>query len=259
MAYETLLTEIHDEAVAVITLNRPDAMNAFNNALMDELTEALERFDHDASIGCIVITGSKKAFAAGADIKEMRELSYMEAYYADFISRNWERASRTRKPVIAAVSGYALGGGCELAMMCDFILAAENAKFGQPEITIGVSPGAGGTQRLTRFAGKSKAMEMCLTGRMMDAREAESCGLVSRVVPTDDLLDEAKSVAKKIASMPRAAAMLTKEMVNAAYETTLSQGVIFERRLFHSLFATDDQKEGMEAFVEKRQPHFKNR
>ena len=199
MAYETLLTEV-DEAVAIITLNRPDALNAFNNALMDELTEALDRFDNDA-----------------------------------------------------------LGGGCELAMMCDFILAAENAKFGQPEITIGVSPGAGGTQRLTRFAGKSKAMEMCLTGRMMDAEEAERCGLVSRIVPTDDLVDEARSVARKIASMPRATAMMTKEMVNAAYETTLSQGVLFERRLFHSLFATEDQKEGMEAFVEKREPHFKNR
>ncbi|WP_370237767.1 MULTISPECIES: enoyl-CoA hydratase [Henriciella] len=258
MAYETLLTEV-DNAVAIITLNRPDALNAFNNQLMDELTEALDRFDNEATIGCIVITGSKKAFAAGADIKEMREQSYLDAYYADFITRNWERAARMRKPVIAAVSGYALGGGCELAMMCDFILAAENAKFGQPEITIGVSPGAGGTQRLTRFAGKSKAMEMCLTGRMMDAEEAERCGLVSRIVPTDELLDEAKSVARKIASMPRATAMMTKEMVNAAYETTLSQGVLFERRLFHSLFATDDQKEGMEAFVEKREPHFNNR
>ncbi len=258
MAYETLLTEV-DDAIAIVTLNRPKAMNAFNNELMDELTDALERFDNDASIGCIVITGSKKAFAAGADIKEMRDQSYLDAYYADFITKNWERASRMRKPVIAAVSGYALGGGCELAMMCDFILAAENAKFGQPEITIGVSPGAGGTQRLTRFAGKSKAMEMCLTGRMMDAAEAERCGLVSRVVPTDDLVEEAKTVARKVASMPRAASMLTKEMVNAAYETTLSQGVMFERRLFHSLFSTEDQKEGMEAFIEKREPHFNNR
>ncbi|MCR9223492.1 MAG: enoyl-CoA hydratase [Hyphomonas sp.] len=257
MAYETLLTEV-DGAVAVITLNRPDALNAFNNQLMDELTAALDRFDEDREIGCIVITGSKKAFAAGADIKEMRDQSYMDAYYSDFITRNWERAARMRKPVIAAVNGYALGGGCELAMMCDFILAGEKAKFGQPEITIGVSPGAGGTQRLTRFAGKSKAMEMCLTGRMMDAEEAERCGLVSRIVPVDDLVDEAKAVAKKIASMPRAAAMLTKEMVNAAYETPLSQGVMFERRLFHSLFATEDQKEGMEAFVDKRQAHFKN-
>jgi enoyl-CoA hydratase len=257
MAYETLLTEV-DGAIAVITLNRPEALNAFNNQLMDELTAALDRFDDDPEIGCIVITGSKKAFAAGADIKEMRDQSYMDAYYSDFITRNWERASRMRKPLVAAVNGYALGGGCELAMMCDFILAGENAKFGQPEITIGVSPGAGGTQRLTRFAGKSKAMEMCLTGRMMDAEEAERCGLVSRIVPSDDLVEEAKAVAKKIASMPRAAAMLTKEMVNAAYETPLSQGVMFERRLFHSLFATEDQKEGMEAFVDKRQAHFKN-
>ncbi|MEM1087893.1 MAG: enoyl-CoA hydratase [Pseudomonadota bacterium] len=258
MAYETLLTET-DGAVALITLNRPDALNAFNNQLMDDLTHALDTFDADPDIGCIVITGSTKAFAAGADIKEMREQSYMDAYYSDFITKNWERAARMRKPLIAAVNGYALGGGCELAMMCDFILAGDKAKFGQPEITIGVSPGAGGTQRLTRFAGKSKAMEMCLTGRMMDAEEAERCGLVSRIVPADDLVEEAKAVAKKIASMPRAAAMLTKEMVNAAYETPLSQGVMFERRLFHSLFATDDQKEGMAAFVEKRAPEFKNK
>ena len=258
MAYETLITEIEGH-VATITLNRPDALNAFNNQLMDELTAALDAFEADTEVGCIVITGSSKAFAAGADIKEMRELSYMDAYYRDFITTNWERTARCRKPVIAAVAGYALGGGCELAMMCDFILAAENAKFGQPEITIGVSPGAGGTQRLTRFIGKSKAMEMCLTGRMMDAKEAESCGLVSRIVPVEDLLEEAKSVAKKIASMPRATAMLTKEMVNAAYETPLSHGVKFERRLFHSLFATEDQSEGMEAFVEKRTPHFKNK
>ncbi|MEO9969802.1 MAG: enoyl-CoA hydratase [Hyphomonadaceae bacterium] len=258
MAYETLITEIEGH-VATITLNRPDALNAFNNQLMDELTAALDAFEADTEVGCIVITGSSKAFAAGADIKEMRELSYMDAYYRDFITANWERTARCRKPVIAAVAGYALGGGCELAMMCDFILAADNAKFGQPEITIGVSPGAGGTQRLTRFIGKSKAMEMCLTGRMMDAEEAERCGLVSRIVPVEDLLDEAKSVAKKIASMPRATAMLTKEMVNAAYETPLSHGVKFERRLFHSLFATEDQSEGMEAFVEKRTPHFKNK
>ena len=258
MAYETLITEI-DGHVGTITLNRPDAMNAFNNTLMDELTAALDTFEADEDVGCIIITGSKKAFAAGADIKEMRELGYMDAYYSDFITRNWERTSRCRKPVIAAVAGYALGGGCELAMMCDFIIAGDNAKFGQPEITIGVSPGAGGTQRLTRFIGKSKSMEMCLTGRMMDAEEAERCGLVSRIVPVDDLLTEAKDVAKKIAAMPRATAMLTKEMVNAAYETPLSHGVRFERRLFHSLFATEDQSEGMEAFVEKRSPHFKNK
>ena len=258
MAYEPLITEI-DGHVGTITLNRPDAMNAFNNTLMDELTAALDTFEADEDVGCIIITGSKKAFAAGADIKEMRELGYMDAYYSDFITRNWERTSRCRKPVIAAVAGYALGGGCELAMMCDFIIAGDNAKFGQPEITIGVSPGAGGTQRLTRFIGKSKSMEMCLTGRMMDAEEAERCGLVSRIVPVDDLLTEAKDVAKKIAAMPRATAMLTKEMVNAAYETPLSHGVRFERRLFHSLFATEDQSEGMEAFVEKRSPHFKNK
>lgn len=258
MAYETLLTESGD-SIAIITLNRPDQMNAFNNQLMDELTHALDAFEADDAVSCIIITGSKKAFAAGADIKEMRELSYMDAYKSEFITRNWERASRCRKPIIAAVAGYALGGGCELAMMCDFILAADNARFGQPEITIGVSPGAGGTQRLTRFIGKSKAMEMCLTGRMMDAEEAERCGLVSRIVPVDELLDEAKAVAKKIASMSRPATMLTKELVNAAYETTLSHGIMHERRLFHSMFATDDQSEGMEAFVEKRAAHFNNR
>ncbi|MEM6899884.1 MAG: enoyl-CoA hydratase [Pseudomonadota bacterium] len=258
MAYDTLLTEI-DGAVAMITLNRPDALNAFNNQLMNELTEALDGFEADPEIGCIVITGSEKAFAAGADIKEMREQSYMDAFYSDFITRNWERTSRCRKPVIAAVAGYALGGGCELAMMCDFILAGDNAKFGQPEITIGVSPGAGGTQRMTRFIGKSKAMEMCLTGRMMDAEEAERCGLVSRIVPVADLVEEAKKVAAKIAGLPRATAMLTKEMVNASYETPLSHGVMFERRLFHSLFATEDQSEGMAAFVEKRKPDFKNK
>ena len=196
MAYETLLTEV-DDAIGIITLNRSDALNAFNNQLMDELTEALDAFDSDDAIGCIIITGSGKAFAAGADIKQMRELSYPETYYADFITSNWERAARMRKPVIAAVAGYALGGGCELAMMCDFILAADNAKFGQPEITIGVTPGAGGTQRLTRFVGKSKAMEMCLTGRMMGAEEAERSGLVSRIVPVDDLMDEAPCSCKE--------------------------------------------------------------
>lgn len=259
MTYDTLLVDKDEDGVALVTLNRPDAMNAFNQQLMDELTEALDRLDKDDEVGCVVLTGSRKAFAAGADIKEMREKSFPGTYYEDFITANWERAARMRKPIIAAVSGYALGGGCELALMCDFILAAENAKFGQPEITIGVSPGAGGTQRLARFIGKSKAMEMCLTGRMMDAEEAERCGLVSRIVATDDLVEEARTVARKIASMPRVTAMMTKEMVNTAYETTLSQGVMFERRLFHSLFATEDQKEGMEAFVEKRSPHFKNR
>lgn len=258
MAYETLLTEV-EESVAIIKLNRPEQMNAFNNQLMDELTNALDTFEADENIGCIIITGSKKAFAAGADIKEMRDLSYMDAYASEFITRNWERASRCKKPVIAAVAGYALGGGCELAMMCDFILAADNAKFGQPEITIGVSPGAGGTQRLTRFVGKSKAMEMCLTGRMMDAAEAERCGLVSRIVPVDELMDEAKTVAKKITGLSRPAVSITKELVDAAYETTLEHGIRHERRIFHSLFATDDQSEGMEAFVEKRAPHFNNR
>jgi enoyl-CoA hydratase len=257
MAYETLLVET-DGPVGIITLNRPDALNALNDTLVTELTDALNALEKDANIGCIVLTGSRKAFAAGADIKEMRVQSYMDAYGNDFITRNWERASTVRKPIIAAVAGYALGGGCELAMMCDFILAADNAKFGQPEINLGVMPGAGGTQRLTRFVGKSKAMEMCLTGRMMDAAEAERAGLVSRIVPLDSLLDEAKSVAKKIAGMSRPIAMMAKESVNASYETMLRQGVMFERRLFHSMFATDDQKEGMAAFVEKRPAKFSN-
>ncbi len=258
MAYETLLIEIEDQ-VGVITLNRPDARNALNNQLMEELSRALDEFEADDDIGCIVITGSSKAFAAGADIKEMQDLDYMTAYKDGFITRNWERVTTCRKPVIAAVAGYALGGGCELAMMCDFILAAENAKFGQPEINLGVMPGAGGTQRLTRFVGKSKAMEMCLTGRMMNAEEAERSGLVSRVVPSDALLDEAKKAAKAISLKSRPVVMLTKESVNSAYETMMAQGVQFERRLFHSLFATEDQKEGMDAFVEKRDPHFKNK
>tara|TARA_B100000678_G_scaffold103107_1_gene86134 strand:- start:42534 stop:43310 length:777 start_codon:yes stop_codon:yes gene_type:complete len=258
MAYEALLIEIEDQ-VGVIKLNRPDALNAFNNQLMDELTAAVDEFEANPDIGCIVITGSSKAFAAGADIKEMQAQTYMTAYCEDFITRNWERVSRCRKPVIAAVAGYALGGGCELAMMCDFILAGENAKFGQPEINLGVMPGAGGTQRLTRFVGKSKAMEMCLTGRFMDAEEAERCGLVSRVVPTDQLLEEAKKVAAVIAAKSRPIAMMTKESVNAAYETMLGQGIMFERRLFHSMFSTEDQTEGMEAFIEKRDPHFRNK
>ncbi|MAP96455.1 MAG: enoyl-CoA hydratase [Ponticaulis sp.] len=258
MAYETLLIEIEDH-VGIIKLNRPDALNAFNNQLMEELTAAVDEFESNPDIGCLVITGSNKVFAAGADIKEMKKHDYMSAYSEDFITRNWERVSRCRKPVIAAVAGYALGGGCELAMMCDFILAAENAKFGQPEINLGVMPGAGGTQRLTRFVGKSKAMEMCLTGRFMDAEEAERSGLVSRVVPLDSLLDEAKKVAAVIAAKSRPIAMMTKESVNSAYETMLRQGVMFERRLFHSMFSTDDQNEGMEAFIEKRDPHFRNK
>jgi enoyl-CoA hydratase len=258
MAYENILVD-RDGAVGVITLNRPDVLNALNNALMDELGAALDEFEANDAIGCIVLTGSTKAFAAGADIKEMQPKGYMDVFGEDFISRNWERVTRCRKPVIAAVAGYALGGGCELAMMCDFILAAENARFGQPEISLGVMPGAGGTQRLTRFVGKSKAMEMCLTGRMMAAEEAERAGLVSRVVPTDDLRDEAMKVAAKIAELSLPIVMMTKESVNRAYETTLAEGVRFERRLFHSMFATEDQSEGMSAFIEKRKPHFKNK
>jgi enoyl-CoA hydratase len=256
MTYETLLVE-NDEGVTLIRLNRPQALNALNGQLMDEMTAALDVAEADPAIHCIVITGSERAFAAGADIKEMASKSYADVYGEDFITRNWERVTRCRKPVIAAVAGFALGGGCELAMMCDFVIAAENAKFGQPEITLGVSPGAGGTQRLTRFAGKAKAMDMILTGRMMDVNEAERAGIVSRIVPTADLLAEAMKAAKTIAALSPNAVMLTKEMVNAAYETPLSQGVMLERRLFHSLFAFNDQKEGMAAFIEKRKPNFK--
>ncbi len=258
MAYNTLLVQTEGK-VGVITFNRPEAMNALNHELMDEFTTALRAFDTDPDIGCIIVTGSSKAFAAGADIKEFQPKSYMDAFKEDLITANWEEATRCRTPIIAAVAGYALGGGCEVAMMCDFIIAADNAKFGQPEISIGVIPGGGGTQRLTRFVGKSKAMEMCLTGRMMDAEEAERCGLVSRVVPLDDLQDEALKVAAKIADMSAPVAMMVKEAVNRAYETTLSEGVRFERRLFHSTFALEDQKEGMAAFIEKRKPQFKNR
>ncbi len=258
MAYECILTET-DGAVGIITLNRPDALNAFNRQLMDEVTDAVKAFEADDAIGCMVLTGSEKAFAAGADIKEMASKDYIDVFKEDFITGNWEEVSRTRKPVIAAVNGYALGGGCELALMCDFIIAGDNAKFGQPEISIGAMPGAGGTQRLARFIGKSKAMEMCLTGRMMDAEEAERCGLVSRIVPKGELREEAIRVAKQIAGFSRPIAMLTKEAVNRAYETTLSEGVRFERRVFHSVFAFEDQKEGMAAFAEKRKPVFKNR
>ena len=258
MAYETLLLEPHD-GVAVIRLNRPQALNALNGQLMDELTAALDAAEADDAVRCIVITGSDRAFAAGADIKEMASKGYVDVYREDFITRNWERVTRCRKPVIAAVAGYALGGGCELAMMCDFIIAADNARFGQPEITLGVSPGAGGTQRLTRLIGKSKAMDMILTGRMMDADEAERSGLVSRVVPLASLMEEVLATAAKIAALSPVSLMLTKEMVNAAYETTLSEGVKLERRLFHSMFAFEDQKEGMAAFVEKRKPDFKGR
>jgi enoyl-CoA hydratase len=257
MAYENIEIESRGH-VAIVRLNRPKALNALCDALIEELGRALDDFEADDNIGCIVLTGSEKAFAAGADIKEMAEKSYMDAYLSDFITSGWERVTICRKPVIAAVAGYALGGGCELAMMCDFIIAAENARFGQPEITIGTIPGAGGTQRLTRFVGKSKAMEMVLTGRMMDAAEAERSGLVSRVVPAEELVDEAVKVADTICDLSRPIVMLAKESVNRAYETTLNEGVRFERRLFHSTFATHDQKEGMAAFVEKRQPDFRN-
>ncbi|VAV86724.1 Enoyl-CoA hydratase =_ degradation of branched-chain amino acids and alpha-keto acids [hydrothermal vent metagenome] len=258
MSYEMILVDCN-KPVGLITLNRPEAMNALNGQLMDELTCALRNFEQNEDIRAIVITGSAKAFAAGADIKEMQDKSYMDAYMNDFITANWEEASRCRKPVIAAVAGYALGGGCELAMMCDFILAADNAKFGQPEIKLGVIPGAGGTQRLTRFVGKSKAMEMVLTGRMMDAEEAERAGLVSRVVPVDDLVEDAMKTARKIADLSLPSVMIAKECVNKAYETTLREGVMFERRVFHSLFATEDQKEGMAAFAEKRTAKFKHK
>jgi enoyl-CoA hydratase len=258
MKYENILTETRD-AIGIITLHRPQALNALCNDLMDEVTHAIEGFEADDNIGCMVLTGSAKAFAAGADIKEMAGKSYADAMRMDFITANWEAAARARKPIIAAVAGYALGGGCELAMMCDFIIAADTAKFGQPEINLGVIPGAGGTQRLTRLVGKSKAMEMCLTGRMMDAEEAERVGLVSRIVPADDLLDEAVAVAEKIAEKSRPSVLIAKECVDAAYEMTLREGVHFERRVFHSLFAFEDQTEGMQAFIDKRAPKFSNK
>ncbi|MEC5218378.1 enoyl-CoA hydratase [Actimicrobium sp. GrIS 1.19] len=256
MTYETILTEVLGR-VGVIRLNRPKALNALNNQLMDELGVALLAFDHNDDIGCIVLTGSEKAFAAGADIGAMAGYSYMDAFKGDYITRNWEQIRKVRKPVIAAVAGYALGGGCELAMMCDFIIAADNARFGQPEIKLGTIPGAGGTQRLPRAVSKSKAMDLCLTARMMDAAEAERAGLVSRVVPLDRLFDEALAAATVISGMSLPAVMMIKESVNRAYEVSLSEGVLFERRLFHSTFATEDQKEGMAAFVEKRLPIFK--
>ena len=245
--------------VGLLTLNRPKALNALNDTLMDQLGAALLAFDADDGIGAIVITGSEKAFAAGADIGAMKDWSYMDVYGSEYITRNWETLKRVRKPVIAAVAGYALGGGCELAMMCDIIIAADTAKFGQPEIKLGVIPGAGGTQRLPRAVGKAKAMDMVLTSRMMAAEEAERAGLVSRVVPAGKMLDEAIEAATVIASMSLPSAMMAKECVNRAYEGTLAEGILFERRLFHSLFATEDQKEGMAAFVEKRAPSFKHR
>jgi enoyl-CoA hydratase len=258
MNYECITTHIEGEKVAVITLNRPKQLNALNEQLMIELGHALKGFDADAAIGCMVITGNEKAFAAGADITAMATKSFAEAYRDDFITRNWETIRSIRKPVIAAVSGFALGGGCELAMMCDFIFASETAKFGQPEIKLGIIPGAGGTQRLPRAVGKAKAMDLALTGRMMDAAEAERAGLVSRVVPQDKLMDEALGAALMICGFSQIATMAAKESVNRAFESGLSDGVMFERRLFHALFATADQKEGMDAFVNKRKANFRN-
>jgi enoyl-CoA hydratase/carnithine racemase len=259
MTYETLLVEAPAAGVTVIGLNRPQALNALNSQLLAELSAALDVAAADEAVGCVVITGSERAFAAGADIKEMADKTYAQMFAADFFGPAARRIEAFRKPIIAAVSGFALGGGCELAMLCDFILASETAKFGQPEINLGVAPGIGGSQRLTRFVGKSKAMEMMLTGRMMDAAEAERSGLVSRIVPADKLIEEAVAVATRIAAQSPLAVMMNKELVNAAYETTLSTGVAMERRLFQSLFAFEDQKEGMAAFVEKRKPSFKGR
>ena len=256
-AYDNIIVEVHGK-VGLIRLNRPQALNALNQALINDLNHALEVFEADRNIGCMVLTGSDKAFAAGADIKEMQSKTYMDVYLDNFIA-SWEEISRTRKPIIAAVAGFALGGGCEIAMMCDFIIAADSAKFGQPEIKLGVMPGAGGTQRLTRYIGKSKAMDLCLTGRMMDASEAERSGLVSRVVPAADLMDEAMKAAATIAALSLPAVMMTKDAVNRSYETTLAEGIRLERRVFHSMFALEDQKEGMAAFAEKRKANFKNR
>lgn len=257
MSQSSIIIEKHDEVVC-LKLNRPEALNALNNKMMGEVKEALEAFERDDAVKVIILTGNDKAFAAGADIKEIADKKHFELYDRDFIEERWEMAARCKKPVIAAVSGYALGGGCELAMMCDYIIAADNAKFGQPELTIGVIPGAGGTQRLTRFVGKSKAMDMILTGRMMNADEAERCGLVSRIVPVEDLFAEAIKDAQKIAKLSQASVKLAKECVNEAYESTLDAGVRFERRVFHSLFGTRDQKEGMAAFIEKRLAEFKD-
>lgn len=255
MSYQTLIVEIED-GVALIRLNRPEALNALNSQLLGELAEVLKTLDTDPAVRCFVLTGSDKAFAAGADIKEMADKSFTDMFLQDFFGTEGDAILRTRKPIIAAVAGYALGGGCELAMMCDFILCAENAKFGQPEINLGVVAGIGGTQRLTRFVGKSKSMEMHLTGRFMDAAEAERSGLVSRVLPVADLVPEALATARKIAAKSAIATMVVKECVNRAYETTLREGVMYERRVFHALFATEDQKEGMAAFTEKRPAKF---
>ena len=258
MTFENILTEVKDN-IAVITFNRPEALNALNAKMVGEMGQALDQFESDDNVHVIVLTGSQKAFAAGADIKEMADKTFNDAYLGDFISGPWERIDSCHKPVIAAVSGFALGGGCEMAMMCDLIVASETAKFGQPEITLGIVPGIGGTQRLTRAIGKAKAMDMVLTGRMMDAHEALAAGLVARVVAKDKLLDEAMSMAVTIASFSRSTVMMAKESVKRSFETTLSEGVRFERRLFHACFATHDQKEGMAAFIEKRKPKFENR
>mgnify|MGYP003608577048 FL=1 len=258
MAYEVIEVRTEAEKVGIITLNRPKQLNALNDQLMDEMGQALKAFDANDKIGCIIITGSERAFAAGADIGAMAKYSFADAYKGDYITRNWETIRSIRKPVIAAVSGFALGGGCELAMMCDFIIAADTAKFGQPEIKLGVIPGAGGTQRLPRAVGKAKAMDMALTGRMMDAQEAERAGLVSRVVPFEKMMEEALGAALVIADFSQIAVMAAKESVNRAFESGLSDGVMFERRLFHALFATSDQKEGMDAFVNKRKAQFQH-
>jgi enoyl-CoA hydratase len=258
MQYENILVETKGR-VGIIRLNRPKALNALCKALIDDLGQALDAFEADAGIGCVVLTGSEKAFAAGADIKEMKDRDYMDVFLADFITKGWQRVSTVRKPIVAAVAGYALGGGCEVAMMCDFIIAADNAKFGQPEILLGTIPGSGGTQRLPRFIGKSKAMDMVLTGRNMDAAEAERCGLVSRVVPLDKLMDEAVAAAEKIASLSLPITMIAKEAVNRAFETPLAEGVLFERRTFHATFATKDKFEGMDAFANKRPAKFEHR
>ena len=258
MTYQYIVTEIRGK-VGLIRLNRPQQLNALCDALVDELGAALNDFEADPAIGCIVVTGSEKAFAAGADIAAMKDFDYMKAYQDDYITKNWERVKTCRKPTIAAVAGYALGGGCELAMSCDMIFAADTAKFGQPEVKLGILPGAGGTQRLPRAVGKAKAMDLCLTARMMDAAEAERAGLVARVIPADKLLDEAIAAAETIAGYSLPVVMMIKESVNRAFESSLAEGLLFERRVFHAAFALDDQKEGMAAFVEKRKPAFRNR
>jgi enoyl-CoA hydratase len=257
-AHQNVLVERRG-AVGIVTLNRPQALNALSAALMAELAAALDDFETDPAIGAIVVTGNDKAFAAGADVKEMIDKTYPETYLEDFITRDWERVAQCRKPVVAAVAGFALGGGCEIAMMCDIVVAADTARFGQPEIRLGTLPGAGGTQRLARFVGKAKAMDLCLTGRMMDAAEAERLGLVSRIVPVADLIAEAVKIAEQISTMSRPIAMMVKEAVNRAYETTLAEGVRFERRMFQATFATEDRREGMTAFVDKRPAAFRNR